>query len=124
MKLRILGDTLRLRLAQGEVTRLRELGRVEQSIHFGPDSTDAMSYAVVSDRAAQSIGASFRSGCIVVRIPHEQANGWADGSDVTLRARQPLGEGEVLEILVEKDFKCLVPRTGEEDSDGFPNPST
>ncbi|MBL4685708.1 MAG: hypothetical protein JKY37_14030 [Nannocystaceae bacterium] len=124
MKLRILGDTLRLRLAQGEVAQLRELGHVEQSIHFGPEGTDAMSYAVISDRAAQRIQASFQSGRIVVRIPHEQANDWVDGSDVSLRASQPAREDETLEILIEKDFKCLVPRTGEEDSDGFPNPSS
>ncbi|MGH8167708.1 MAG: DUF7009 family protein [Woeseiaceae bacterium] len=34
---------------------------------------------------------------------------------------QPL-DGDELSILVEKDFACLAPREGEDDSDKFPNP--
>ena len=30
--------------------------------------------------------------------------------------------GDVLSILVEKDFACLAPREGEDESDMFPHP--
>ncbi|MEM6991972.1 MAG: hypothetical protein AAF721_15795 [Myxococcota bacterium] len=124
MKLRILGDTLRVRLAQAEVARLREVGQVDQSIHFGPSAGQAIEYAVIADPAARVIEAHLSGTSIKVHIPVSDVQVWADGTDVSLRASQDVGAGRELAILIEKDFKCLVPRAGEEDSDGFPNPAS
>jgi len=46
----------------------------------------------------------------------------AQPDEVSLQAEQPLGDGENLKLLVEKDFRCLSPREGEDDADLFPNP--
>jgi hypothetical protein len=35
MKLRLQGNSVRLRLTRSEVERLREIGRVEESVDFG-----------------------------------------------------------------------------------------
>jgi hypothetical protein len=66
MKLRILGDTLRVRLAQGEVTRLVDDGRVEETIHFGPSAPDALRYCVEADAGVAAIEAALSAGGIVV----------------------------------------------------------
>lgn len=122
MKLRILDDSLRLRLSQGELERLHTLGRVEAAICFGPGPEQRLVYALVVAPAAQRISATLTEREIVVHLPAAMANAWIAGDDVGLRAEQSLGEGRTLALLVEKDFKCLVPRPGEESYDGLPNP--
>ena len=39
-----------------------------------------------------------------------------------IAAEQPVADGVVLRVLVEKDFACLTVREGEDDEDAFPNP--
>ena len=109
MKLRIRGNSLRLRLSRGEVAELAERGRVDDGIVCADDAS------VLSAR----IGA----GSIVVTLPTSLARAWAASDDVGLEAEQPIGGGEVLRLLVEKDFACLTARTGEDDGDAFPNPN-
>ena len=123
MKLRILGDTLRVRLAQGEVAQLVETGRVEQRIHFGAGPGEAITYAVCRSADA-TIRASLNALVIEVHIPAATVQAWVDSDEVSLRAEQRIDDERTLAILVEKDFKCLVPRDGEQDYDGFPNPQT
>ena len=41
---------------------------------------------------------------------------------MSLRGEQSLGDG-TLSLLIEKDFKCLTPREGEDEYDGFANPN-
>ena len=54
----------------------------------------------------------------------DSADAWIGGNEVGLEAQQSLGPDRTLALLVEKDFKCLQPRPGEESYDGFPNPNT
>ena len=122
MKLRILGDTLRVRLAQQEVAQLAETGRVDQRIHFGPGAEEAITYAVSTSEQHQTIRASLNALVIEVHIPSATVQQWAGSDEVSLRGEQPIDGERTLAILVEKDFKCLVPREGEQDYDGFPNP--
>lgn len=122
MKLRILDDTLRLRLPQGELDQLRTTGRVEAAIHFGPGPEQRLVYALVVDPGAQRISATLTPGEIVVHVPASQAKAWAESDEVGLYAEQSLGAEQRLQLTIEKDFKCLVPREGEEAYDGFANP--
>jgi hypothetical protein len=117
MKLRILGDSLRLRLSQSEVDQLGKDGRVEDGIRFGPQGARLM-YALVADDAAAAPSASFDASRIVVSVPTGAVRTWVDSDQVGMSAQQ----GN-LHILIEKDFKCLTPRPGEEQYDGFPNPN-
>lgn len=123
MKLRILDDSLRLRLPQGEVQQLRRTGRVEAAIRFGPGPQQRLVYALVTVPEAQRISATLTDREIAVHLPQALAHAWADGDEVSLRGEQSLGEG-TLTLLVEKDFKCLTPREGEDDYDGFANPNS
>jgi len=123
MKLRILDDSLRLRLPQGEVQQLRTTGRVEATVRFGPGPDQRLVYALVVVPGAQRISATLTDREIAVHLPESIAHAWADGDEVSLKAEQSLGEG-TLSLLIEKDFKCLTPREGEEQYDGFANPNT
>lgn len=121
MKLRILGDSLRLRLSKSDVAAFAETGRVEETIRFG--GTSRMVYALEHGKDVEALEAVFADAQMTVRMPTSTARTWSDTDEVTLRGEQPLdGEG-TLALLVEKDFKCAIPRDGEEDYDGFEHPT-
>ena len=119
MKLRLRGNTLRLRLRQGEVRQLAETGWVEERTEFAPGSPPLV-YALRADDAP-AVGASFDRGHIIVRVPRATARQWAAGEQVGIEGAQETG-GEPLHILIEKDFACLDAAAGESQDDAFPNP--
>lgn len=121
MKLRIRGDTLRLRLSQGDVAILLEHREVEDAIHFAPGRS--LRYALRLDRNADAVTASYEDDRMVVHLPEARGRTWAVGAEVGVAAAQDVEPGRALSILVEKDFKCLAPRPGEDAYDGFPNPA-
>lgn len=119
MKLRIRGNSIRLRLGQSETAMLARGETVEESTDLGPGQKFV--YAVAAGDA-EAITASFAGGRLEVAIPHARAAEWAAGDEVSLAASQPAGTGGELSILIEKDFACLKPREAEEDRDTFPHP--
>jgi len=123
MKLRIRGNSLRLRLLRGEVRRLQEEGIVSESIQFGQNRK--LTYSLERVAGTSGISAAFEGDAIRVLIPHEIANQWVSTDQVGMTAEQPIAEKTSLQILIEKDFTCLKPRTGqwEDESDAFPNPN-
>lgn len=123
MKLRIRGSSLRLRLSQREVDDLAAQGRVEDVIAFGAGPASRLVYALKVADDAPAPFAHLEGAHIEVTIPAALAKRWTSTDEVGIEAEQPLGDGGVLRILVEKDFACLKPRAGEDDSDAFPNPS-
>jgi hypothetical protein len=117
MKLRILDDSIRLRLDREEVDALGEGTAVESTTHF-PGSTTFRCCLTVAD----AFSAAFDHGRVVVCVPADEARVWArDDSAVSLRGRHAAG-GHELALLVEKDFECLNPRDGESQGNRFPNP--
>jgi hypothetical protein len=122
MKLRILGDTVRLRLSKSEVQTMASVGRVEAAVHFGPGPDAVLHYALVSDHELEAMRAAFSGGAMTVSVPAGDVHRWAATDEVGLRTSQRIDEHRTLEILVEKDFQCLEPRPGEEAYDGFANP--
>lgn len=120
MKLRIKGDSLRLRLTQGEIRALAEQGAVEDRVSF-PGGT-ALAYRLQSDSNSNDILASYEGNIISVRVPAPLVARWSGTDLVSLSATQPLARGE-LRILLEKDWACLAPREDEDESDHFPHPN-
>lgn len=119
MKLRIRGNSLRLRLSRSEVEAFDKEGLVEDSVRFGPGAR--LVYAL--ERSVEgALSARLQDGRVSVTIPSELAGSWCRTDQVGLEAEQPTGDGETLRILVEKDFTCLKTRSGEDESDAFPNP--
>lgn len=124
MKLRIRGNSLRLRLGRGEVARVGDGHRVEETVDFGTGPESRLVYSVESSATAGAIGATFAGSEVKVTLPAALARDWAEGDAVGLEAAQPARGGTTLKILVEKDFACLAPRSDEDESDAYDNPST
>ena len=112
MKLRIEGNSLRLRLNQKEVATLRQGGHVESSIEFAPQCS--LSYSLES---ANSLSATFDGHMIRVTIPAQQLTNWAQTEQIGIEASSQTG----VSLLIEKDFKCLH-RNPDQEPDAFPRP--
>jgi hypothetical protein len=118
MKLRLQGNSLRLRLRQGEVRRLVERGLVEERTEF---ADAAFVYALrVAD--ATGIAAVIGQRRIEVTVPRGVARQWASGDQVGIEGSQPAPGGKALRIVVEKDFECIDAPPGESQDDAYPNP--
>ena len=115
MKLRIQGDSLRLRLTRTEVACLHDRGRVESAIRFSPDR--ALSYSVASSPDAAAVSMDYEGDSICVLLPRAMAAAWAESSLVTVAGYSKSGG----EVLVEKDFQCLHRAVGR-DPEAYPNP--
>ena len=120
MKLRILDNSIRLRLTRTEVDKAARDGAVRGAVSF-PDGS-VFKYVFESSPAIVSSSASFSGNQLVVKMPRSEVLSWAATEQVSLAARQVLDDRQVLDILVEKDFACLAPRPDEDESDMFPHP--
>lgn len=122
MKLRVRGNSLRLRLTRTEVERLGDgAAPVEERVRFGP-STSLIYSIERGDVSAPR--AELADSTIRVIAPHGVVDAWAKSDQVGFESEQSTGDGQVLRILIEKDWNCLTSRPGEEDVDTFPNPNT
>jgi hypothetical protein len=119
MKLRIKGNSIRLRLTQPEVSDFARNARVEDSISFG---NRRLTYALIKLNQAKEISASFENDRIEIAVPAALAEQWTQNSQTGFAAEQKSSGGETLKILVEKDFACLTAREGEDESDAYPHP--
>lgn len=115
MKLRIKGNTLRLRLSQGEIEQFSQDGEVTESIVFG--SNASLRYSIKRVEKAQ-ITANMHNGHVVVEVPVDVSKQWVNSDQVGFE--KVMDNGTL--ILVEKDFQCLHKRPGEDESNNFPNP--
>src|SRR5437870_1908972 len=123
MKLRIKGDSLRLRLTRNEVDRLASEGIVEESIGFGASPHQSLIYRVRRDGSSSSIDAECADNELTVSVPTEITAQWIGTEEVGMEAHSDIGNGRFLHILIEKDFACLTPRPGDDDNDTFPHPA-
>jgi hypothetical protein len=113
MKMRLRGNSIRLRLTRSEVARLLETGRVEERVEFGAGA--ALTYAIESREGADAAFATLEPHRVTVVVPSGVARRFAESEDVGFHGSQG-----ALKLLVEKDWQCLAPR--EEDADAFPHP--
>ncbi|MEX2494439.1 MAG: hypothetical protein WD448_00040 [Woeseia sp.] len=120
MKLRIQGNSVRFRLTRSEVDQLHREGSVSDATVFPGGST--LEYSLETSSMTGQPRAAFTADRVVVQIPAPVARKWAVTDEVSISAVQPLEDEGGLSILVEKDFACLTPREGEDESDQFPHP--
>jgi hypothetical protein len=121
VKLRILNNSVRLRLTRTEVDTLNQEGLVKARTDF-PGDRD-FHYVVESSPASVKPGAFFSDRVLTVRLPDTAVRNWATSEEVSIKANQLLDGGETLKILVEKDFQCLTGREDEDESDMYPHPN-
>lgn len=83
-----------------------------------------LQYVLESSPASVKPGAFLSDSVMTVRLPETTVLAWAATEQVSIVGEQLLEDGECLNILVEKDFACLAPREGEDESDMYPHPQT
>jgi hypothetical protein len=119
MKLRIKGNSLRLRISQPEMAQLLRDGSVEETICFG--AADArLTYALMHSESVQAIGLSYQDRRATVMLSSDAVRRWAGGDEVGIYGDVDTCDGP-LALLVEKDYACL-DRDDPHDADAFPNP--
>jgi hypothetical protein len=119
MKLRIHGDSLRLRLTRSEVERFRTSGVCAASVRF--DSNSKLTYTLETSPQLTVMEARYFQDCIRVLLPLDLAQEWAGSDRISLFLNREGGPS----LLIEKDFQCLHPeeRNPVEDADAYPNPA-
>ncbi len=120
MKLRVRDSSIRLRLTRSEVELVRTDGLVRGRVAF--DGRNSFDYILESSPATVKPEAHISNNVLTVRIPEAEILSWANSEEVSISASQILDGGDQLSILVEKDFSCLTPREGEDETDMYPHP--
>jgi hypothetical protein len=75
MKLRIQGDSLRLRLTRSEAARLHASGGVEETAHFGVGRR--LTYGIRKLAGGDVIRAELTDGAITIHVPAGAVEAWA-----------------------------------------------
>jgi hypothetical protein len=120
LKLRVLDNSIRLRLTQTEVETVSTDGLVRGRVRFAGSNT--FDYVLESSPATVKPEAHLSNNVLTVRIPQMDIKNWVESDQVSIRSEQLLDDGDQLHILVEKDFHCLTPRDGEDEADMYPHP--
>ena len=118
MKLRLRGNSIRLRLSQRDLATLLDHGAVEERVDF--PGGNALRYRLERSAGAKP-SAAFAKESIVVAFPAAAIAAWSAPAEVSMVAECAVA-GSTLRLLVEKDYQCLAPREDEDDADLFPNP--
>lgn len=108
MKLRILGNSIRLRLGQSEVRRLLDGEPVEEFTEFAPGNRLVYCIRRTGDTG---IECTFADGRMTISLPRGELERWANGDDVGIEHAQAK-----LKLVIEKDLQC----EGRRDADAFP----
>jgi hypothetical protein len=123
MKLRLRGNSVRIRLTQTEVKGLDHNGAWEETVVFGPTAMHRFVYRVETTpalRPSVSMSVSGFETLVTAALPVKQVREWAGGNEVGIYFEESWG----LKIVIEKDFRCLDEKRDEDESDNFDNPNT
>lgn len=112
MKLRIHGNSVRLRLRRSEVERFAKEGLLEESLMIGGGK---LGYKLVRAEV-EAVQADFDSGLLHVSLPTAQAEAWVNSEEVGIYAQTP-----TVEVILEKEFRRTSLKS-EFDEDLYPNP--
>ena len=125
MKLRIHENSLRLRVNRPDVEALRRDGFIEHRLNITAEAALAYRLEIGTCSAPEAaLVATDGESTIVVRLPETLAEHWYDDAQVAVNTTVEITGGAPLELLIEKDFACLVPRPGEDTDTYFANPAT
>lgn len=120
MKLRIKGNSIRIRILKSEVERFAAEGRIVDELSFGASS---LRYSLQTSREAEAVHARFEDSEIAIIVPEVLASEWTSSEMVGFDVEQPVAGGATLSILVEKDFVCIDRPDDPDRADAYPNPS-
>ena len=118
MKIRIKGNSIRIRLTKTEVSVFCDQGIYSEETRFNDKS---FHYSLRTSDQDENLRATFNDDTITFFVPKEFTANWAENDEVGIRNLQILDDGTELFLLLEKDFVCL-DETFEDQSDNYPNP--
>jgi len=119
MKLRIKGNSLRLRVSCSEVARLIQKGLLQETIQFAREDNAKLTYALELSAVAMML--RYRPQGIAFTLPNLEARQWFQSDQVGLYREVGVGN-ETLAMAVEKDFACLDGSEAESE-DAYENPN-
>ena len=121
MKLRIKGNSLRLRISRSELATLVKYGSIEETIYFAAAPEAKLTYVLRHMPTAVTLHFEYLPQRVTVVVSTEAVQLWSSSDQVGIYGSSETSAGP-LEIAVEKDFACL---DGENpaDDDAFPNPN-
>jgi len=119
MKIRIKGNSIRIRLTQTEIKNFEENGYIEEATEF---IDNKLFYALSSSQHVNELSAQMVGNKITLLVPENIAQNWTSTDLVGFENKFDIGNDKKLFLLVEKDFVCL-DNTFEDQSDMFPNPN-
>jgi len=120
MKLRIKGNSIRLRITPSEMKRLLDAGRIDETVYFAADENARLTYALELAPVVSAITVRWAPQQVAIVLSSEEARRWAGSLDVGLYGQMNTPRGP-MELAVEKDFACL-DKSDAENLDTFPNP--
>ncbi len=119
MKIRIKGNSVRLRLSKPEIELFGREGYLEEKTEF-LDNT--FCYAIQKLFDGHSLDASFTGHKLTVYVPKSVMHEWVNTDVVGFNHYLPLPDGKTLFLLIEKDYKCIDGDASEDQSDYYDNP--
>jgi hypothetical protein len=119
MKIRLKGNSLRVRLTKSEVAKLASARQLVDKTRFPGGE---LTYTLSANELDSHLKATFVSNEIVVFIPRAFAKEWPDNDIIGIDWHIQIDENESLYVLLEKDFICL-DETTEDQSDNYENPN-
>jgi hypothetical protein len=120
MKIRIKGNSIRIRIVRTELDSFGKEGYLEERTEFGDNH---LTYRLESKAGIDNLQAAMNGATITVYMPETMKEEWVRSETVGYRNNMDLGGEKNLFILVEKDYKCLDGEVLEDQSDNFDNPS-
>lgn len=120
MKLRIKGNSIRLRLTKTEIIKFGKQGSIEDKTSFAGGAS--FGYSLQKKTGITELIATFSENRITVFVPETLAQQWVSTDIVGFENNMDIGNGQQLFLLIEKDWVCL-DNTFEDQSDNFPNPN-
>ena len=120
MKLRIKGNSIRLRLTKTEIANFGKHGFLEERTEF--INGVSFGYTLQTRPGIVQLEAAFSENRISVFVPEIITRQWTTTDIVGFENKMDIGNSKQLFILIEKDFVCL-DNTFEDQSDNFPNPN-
>ncbi len=120
MKLRLKENTLRIRLSMTEVETLVGTRKISSRTAFPGSNFLETKISLTDVKLAQVY---FENGCIDIALPQNMLNEWQINDQVGFQWAVSLDDGNELSILIEKDFRCLTERPGEDEVGLYPNPN-
>jgi len=119
MKIRIKGNSIRIRLSRSEVDSFGTGGYLEERTEFG---NSVFTYALQNTPGGKELSATYADNKMTVLVPAAITQEWTTTDKVGYENNMPLADGKQLFLLIEKDFKC-VDNTEEDQSDFFEHPT-